>query len=276
VPKKSSKPKTVAKPSELIAALLSQLEASRTSDAVDQAQEIMFDAWDCDDAKRRLALARKALKVSADCADAYLLLAQEAAPTPQAELDLLEKAVAAGERALGQGAFVEDVGYFWGLVETRPYMRARLALACALWDQARGDQAADHAADLLRLNPNDNQGVRYALVNWLLTLGREAEAEALLRRFKDPGDPQMAFPAALLAFRRKGDTAAARKALARGHAANAHIAPYLTGRRKPPKAMPDYYSPGDRSEAVIYVAGGGLEAWAATPGAVAWLAARAV
>jgi len=29
---------------------------------------------------------------------------------------------------------------------------------------------------MLRLNPNDNQGIRYLLVDWLLQLGRDEEA----------------------------------------------------------------------------------------------------
>ena len=196
---------------DMLAAMLSQVMNPRLSDAVDEAQEVIFDAWECDDPKRRIALAKKALKISPDCADGYLLLAQEAAPTPAAALDLLAQAVAAGERALGPAAFAEDVGHFWGLIETRPYMRARQQLALALGNAGRRDEAADHLTDMLRLNPADNQGVRYTLMNWLLILGREADLTALLRRFKAPHDPQWAFPVALAAFRSKGDTAAAQQ-----------------------------------------------------------------
>ena len=256
---------------ELIEAMLSQIVASRTGDSVDEAQQIMFDAWECETPKRRIALARKALKVSADCADAYLLLADEWAPSAKAALELTLQAVAAGERALGPAAFVEDVGHFWGLIETRPYMRARLSLALAQWDAGRRDEAADHLIDMIRLNPGDNQGVRYLLINWLIILARRGAMDTLLRQFKDSGDAQWTFPAALAAFQRKGDTAAARKALANAQTANPHITAFLIGRRKPPKVMPPYYSPGNLDEAVIYIAGDGREAWVAVPGALAWL-----
>ena len=43
------------------------------------------------------------------------------------------------------------------------------------------------------------------------------------------------------------------------------------GRLRLPKAVPEYYSPGNLDEAVIYIAGDGREAWAAVPGALAWL-----
>jgi tetratricopeptide (TPR) repeat protein len=276
VAKKPPKPTLIAAEdgpitAEMLQAMLSQMLASRTTDAVDEAQEIMFEAWECEVPKRRIALARKALKISADCADAYLLLAEEGALTPAAALDLLVQAVAAGERALGPAAFVEDVGHFWGLLETRPYMRARLALALALWGAGNRDEAAEHLIDMIRLNPNDNQGVRYQLINWLIILDRRGALDALLRLFKDSGDAQWTFPAALAAFQRKGDTAATRKALVKAQAANPHITAYLTGRRRPPKVTPPYYSPGSQDEAAIYFAGGGREAWIAVPGALAWL-----
>ncbi len=44
-----------------------------------KAQDIIYDAWEVTDPKRRVALARKALEISPDCADAYALLAEETA-----------------------------------------------------------------------------------------------------------------------------------------------------------------------------------------------------
>ncbi|MEJ2351818.1 MAG: hypothetical protein P8Y03_18685, partial [Anaerolineales bacterium] len=48
---------------------------------VQKAQQLMYQAWEESNPARRLALARKALKISADCADAYVLLAEEEADT---------------------------------------------------------------------------------------------------------------------------------------------------------------------------------------------------
>ena len=39
--------------------------------------------------------------------------------------------IAAGAEALGEINFQDDAGSFWGLLETRPYMRARHELALA-------------------------------------------------------------------------------------------------------------------------------------------------
>lgn len=255
---------------EVVRALISQLGATRHSDAVDEAQEIMFDAWECDDPKRRLAMARKALKVSPLCADAYLLLAEETARTEEEALDLYAKAVDAGEKALGKAAFEEDAGMFWGLIETRPYMRARHLLIIAQWRAGRRDDAAASAEDMLRLNPNDNQGIRYLLIDWLLRLGRDGDAEKLFKRYKHDCGAEWLWPATLAAFRAKGGAAATRTALKQALASNPHVPDYLLGRKKLPRQTPDYISPGGKDEAVAYV-GYGQATWAETPGALVWL-----
>ncbi|MBV9511885.1 MAG: hypothetical protein JO303_16555 [Caulobacteraceae bacterium] len=257
---------------QLMQYFAAQLAASRVGEAVDAAQEIMFEAWECADPRKRVSMARKALKTSPDCADAYVLLAEETAGTPEQAADLYAQGVLAGERALGPAAFDEDVGMFWGLLETRPYMRARLGLALALWSAGRADEAVGHGEALLLLNPNDNQGVRYLLLNWLQQLGRDAEADVLLRRYKDDGGAEWAWPAALAAFRRHGDRAASRKALAKATEANGHVAAFLVGRKKPPKTLPAYITMGGADEAAAY-ADAGAAAWKMTPGALDWVSA---
>lgn len=138
---------------------------------------------------RRRRLAQRALALSADCADAYVLLAESVA-SPQEARRLYEQGVQAGERALGAEMFAQQAGHFWGILETRPYMRARERLAEALW--ALGDRAAAiaHLWALLELNPNDNQGVRYILANWLLAVGDGAGVDRLLALYPDDGSAQ--------------------------------------------------------------------------------------
>jgi tetratricopeptide (TPR) repeat protein len=255
----------------LVEYFAAQLAASRVSGAVDAAQEIMFDAWETEDPRKRVALAREALKVSPDCADAYVLLAEETAKTAEAAIELYGQGVAAGARALGDAAFVEDVGAFWGLLETRPYMRARLGLALALWDAGRAEEAIANGAEMLRLNPGDNQGVRYMVLNWLQRQGRDAEAESLLRRYKGDGGAEWAWAGALAAFRRHGARAASRKALSSAFEANPHVAPYLLARKKLPRRLPDYVTMGGKDEAAACVHATAAT-WKATPGALEWLA----
>jgi tetratricopeptide (TPR) repeat protein len=169
-----------------------------------QVHELIYDAWESDDPAERAAMARKTLKIYPDCADAYVLLA-EIATTPAQTLELYRRGVAAGERALGKRAFVEDVGHFWGLLETRPYMRARAGLALSQWVRGQHDEAIARWRAMLILNPNDNQGIRYVLAARLLEAGRDRELAALLKRHEDDGRAYLIWIKALCIFRIRGD-----------------------------------------------------------------------
>lgn len=81
----------------------------------------------------------------------------EAAPSLGQALEAYALGVQAGKRALGPEPFEEDVGHFWGITETRGYMRARAGLAQCLWELGEHQAAIAHYKELLRLNPNDNK-----------------------------------------------------------------------------------------------------------------------
>ena len=240
-----------------------------SGDALFEAQDLMYEAFDARGA-RRAALARQALTISPDCADAYLLLAEETASSLEEARELLEQGVAAGERALGPEPFDEDVGYFWGILETRPYMRARAALAETHWALDRREEAIQHQRDMLRLNPNDNQGLRYRQAEWLLWLEHYDELEELLAAYEDDAAAAYVYTKTLACFRREGDSLKARKLLAEARESNPHIPAYLTGRKVLPKRLPDSIGFGDESEAIDYAAGSAA-LWAIVPGALAWL-----
>jgi len=241
---------------------------------LDEAQQIMYDAWEAPTCRKAVALAKKALKVSADCADAYTFLADYDASWDDEALELYQKGVEAGKRALGARAFKEDVGYFWGLLETRPYMRALAGLARNLWNVGRHDEAIGHYRELLRLNPNDNQGIRDLLMAALLQLDRNDEAEELFKQYKNGCMAVWMYSRVLLDFRAKGDTPVAGKSLKAALEENRNVPAYLTGRKSMPRELPGHYGFGDDNEAILYVHEN-KAAWEATPGALEWLASKA-
>jgi len=244
-------------------------EPTESGSQLEAAQQLMCEAFEESDPRRQMKLARKALEISPDCADAYVLLAEYASTLPEA-LQLYEQGVAAGERALGKKAFEEYAGHFWGFLETRPYMRAREALSDCLWMAGRREEAAEHCRDMLRLNPNDNQGIRYRLASMLLDLQQHDELEQLLEDYQDDSSPEWAYTRALLAFRLEGDSLCAHEMLLAATKVNPHVPAYIAGIKPMPRQMPEYITPGEEDEAVGY-AGQFLPAWKETPGAVTWL-----
>ena len=238
-----------------------------------KAQELIWDAWELTSSRERIRLARKALDLSPDCADAYVLLAEETAQRAEEAAELYAKGVAAGERALGEKPFKEKVGHFWGIIETRPYMRARAGLAQALWEMDRRQEAIEQVWDMLRLNPGDNQGMRYILLNWLLEMGDDVQIKKLLQRYRGDGAAIWLYGRALHAFRTEGDTTRARKLRAEAERGNPHVPAYLLGRKRLPKRMPDMIGIGDEREAIVCAAEQ-APAWRNTPGALTWLNKR--
>jgi len=237
---------------------------------LEQAQELAYDAWEAESPRERIRLAKKALALSPDCADAYVILAEETARTPKEAANLYARGVAAGERALGEEGFEEYAGTFWGVLTTRPYMRARLGLALALWEMGKHGDAIAHAWDMLRLNPSDNQGVRYILLDWLLESGDDRQAGELLNRCPGDAAAEWMYGRALHAFRVHGDAAESRRFLAEAVKWNPYVPDYLLGRKRLPRVLPDLIGIGDESEAVSCAAAQ-MAAWYKTRGALAWL-----
>ena len=242
----------------------------RAENALRRAQELIYDAWETPRAVQRIRLAKRALKISELCADAYSVLAEDQAKTLLERREYYERALAAGEKALGPQAFKDDLGHFWGILDTRPYMRARAALADCLWECGERIAAIDHLQIMLLLNPNDNQGVRYLLISWLLTVRDYEAAEELLRNYKGDDSANWSYSETLLAFR-KGDELGLCRYLANAWQLNAHVPGLLIGASAMPGQTPDYYSPGSLEEAVLYVQDN-RENWASTEGALPWLA----
>jgi tetratricopeptide (TPR) repeat protein len=240
------------------------------------ADNIISSAWDAKSKAKRIELAHKALEISADCADAYVMLAYEEVPNVKERIALLEEGVKAGRRALGARYFKEDVGSFWLILETRPYMRALCALADQLLQDGQSSAAVEHFFELLRLNPNDNQGIRDFLVPLLVSLKRYKEASSLLSQHEDDDAVWIVYSRALLHYRQRGDTKTARKALVHAIECNHHVVEYLLNPDfEAARALPDFYSPGGQDEAYLYVKEWRKD-WRNAKGSLAWIVSTLV
>lgn len=248
------------------------LAAGRPLTRLEQAQELAYDAMEAT-GRLKIKLARRALALSEDCADAYVLLGETTSNLEEA-LDQYQRAVDAGVRAIGSDRFAELAGEFWGHLETRPYMRARLALAQALRELAREKEALDHYRELLRLSPNDNQGVRYVLLPTLLESHQHDEADRLLKEYD--GDIQAMWPyaRALRVFQVAGDSNRARAALTTAIRVNPHVMRYLLDPDAIPVDAPPHFALGSREEGA-YAAESLQAAFEGTPGAFLWFARTA-
>lgn len=215
-------------------------------------------------------MARKALGISPLCADAFNLLAEEV-KSPSESRDLYARALEAAELALGPEAFQGYAGQFWGFLETRPYMRAKAGLANALRRLGDDEMAIHHYREMLTLNPDDNQGIRYLLAACLLKHNDHAALRDLLATYPDEASTCWLYTQALLLFRERGgdDTEAITTAEA-AWSENQHVPAILAGTKPPVFADDGSFTVGGPDEATFYFTEFGL-AWHSTPGAGPWL-----
>jgi tetratricopeptide (TPR) repeat protein len=264
-----------SKPAFSVLALMRSLEqqiATAQGKPSDRAQELFYEAMEASTDEEKFELLQQALRLDPGNVDALLAVPRLRPVALEDEIELLGKIVALGERRLGPNALKELAGAFWGVIETRPYMRARGQLAEALRSAGRIEAAIVEWEGMLALNPNDNQGVRYALLACYLALNRLDGAARLFSRFDEcPWNTVFAWGRVLERLL-SGDEAGARKAVAVARKQNPHMEAYLKGRKRPPRHLPDSYAPGSKEEAACF-ADTLRMAWERHPEAAAWLRA---
>ncbi|MFW6134867.1 MAG: SEC-C metal-binding domain-containing protein [Elusimicrobiota bacterium] len=95
----------------------SEIPAVKNKSALRRAQDIIYDAWGFVDPAVRVDMAEEAPEISKDCADAYVILAEDAASSWEEAKEYYMEGIKAGERALGKKNFEEYRGYFRGFTE---------------------------------------------------------------------------------------------------------------------------------------------------------------
>ena len=147
----------------------------------------------------------------------------------------------------------ENIGHFWEMIETRPYMRARNRKLTILMDLGRYTDAIKECEEMLNLCESDNLGIRYTLIGLYCTLEKFEECEKLYKKFNEYS-AFMLFPMAIMYFK-KGDYKKSKKFLKDVQEAN----PYIIKILKNDIAMIDnsedieYYAPGSKEEASIII-----------------------
>ena len=198
---------------------------------------------------------------------------------PQAEapgLDdlLLGPVLARNEAILGrahrQGA---NLTLPWVIASNRPALRG--LMRSVQWRLARKERsrAAVTAELLLDLNPDDNHGVRFMLMNEYLRSGDDEKALALAQRYPLDLAPETRF-GAVLALVRLHRMQEAERALSTAREDLPKTAQYLLPTRiRRPRIMPDCIEVGGDDQAWLY-RDEMRSVWQQTPGALEWLRAH--
>lgn len=239
-----------------------------SDDPIERARQLAFDAMEAASEREARKLLGQALALDPDCVDALVMLAEMSRGEAE-NLGLAERAVAAGERRLGKTFFEENKGHFWGLIETRPYMRARHHLAMSLMGRGRVAEAIGHFEGMIELCSNDNMGVRDQLLPLYLMVDHAEKAAKLLAQYKGDISPTLTWGGALVYYILR-DFGKAEKSLAAARRWSPRAEKYLTNKKKLPSRRADSYIVGSEEEAV-QAAAMLQPAWQLHPTALAWL-----
>lgn len=238
----------------------------------ESAQELAYQAMDANDKRSAMRLAKKALALDPANIDATMVLIDCTAKSDEQQADLMHEALRRAEKNLGPKFFSENKGYFWGMNETRPYMRARCELVFLLIELGRIGEAIVECEGMLDLNPNDNQGMRDVLLGLYLQQHDAKKARKLLSQYKESMFAVWCY-GQLLESLLSGNTPGAERALQRAKSVNPHVLAFLTGQRKLRDSGRGAYSMGSEEEAVHCLKMLG-PAFMANPKALEWLAER--
>lgn len=188
-----------------------------------KSDDLLDRAYCAETIEEQRRLAKKALKINPENLDAEVFLAT-LEDSPIKTIRKLENLRKNTEKKLEEeGFFDEDcIGAFWGMVETRPYMRLLSCIITALKDLGRYTDAIEECEKVIKLNESDNMGVRYDLCGMYCQMERFDDLEKLIDKYGEDSI-YMLFPLALAQFK-KGKYQESKKIIRKIHAKNKYVA----------------------------------------------------
>lgn len=151
------------------------------------AYDFLEKAENASTAGEAIRYAKKALKLNPYCLDAELVIAQARTEDIDELVKDVKKIIQKGEVQLKERGIQmeEEAGSFYGILETRPYMRVRKAYLDLLLEQGRFRSAINEAEEMIRLSENDNLGVRYSLMALYCYFEEENKAMELFHKYPE-------------------------------------------------------------------------------------------
>lgn len=164
--------------------------------------ELLDRAGTADSREERLEYLKQAQALNPkDTEIAALVIAYTDDYSDIEKLEKLNELVKTEEKRLKAGGyFKHDIGDFWSVYETRPYMKLLSGKLNMLTTLGRTLDAIALAEEMLRLSENDNLGIRYNLMTLYAFMIDEKGAKALMKKF-DERSLSFLLPLSILHFR---------------------------------------------------------------------------
>ncbi len=235
---------------------------------LEKSDELIYQAYESSLSKG-LKLAKESLRLNPKNIKAINYLADNEDDIDVA-LELYKQAVQIGYEELGDSFFEEMKGNFWLAYESRPYMSVKFNYAMCLNAKGLANEAVKQMYQMLELNPNDNQGVRYKLASILLRNQKYKQFKKLFDDYKEKSTFWV-FNHALYLYATEGPSEKSYKELDKANKLNKHVLEIMTAQKSLDKdLLTGYYSPGSEEEATYYLIDN-FDIWVETPDSADWL-----
>ncbi len=138
----------------------------------EESDNLLFEAYEEPIKSKAIKLAKKALEINPDNIDAENFITKFETNTIK-KLKKYEETLNKERINLEKEDMFneENIGIFWGLMETRPYMRTKHCCMLTLMELGRYNEAIKHGEELLELCKNDNLEIKGQEVKFYKYLG---------------------------------------------------------------------------------------------------------
>jgi len=170
---------------------------------VKDARDYLDMAYEADNEKDALKYAKKALQLDKNCLDAEVIIEELTTEDMEVLKVRYEKLITKTEKRLKEAGIWtdENIGSFWDIVETRPYLRLRYSYLQLLINQGKFRKAIKECEDLLLLSKHDNLGVRHILMSLHAFFEDEVNANRLLKQYVEDTSTPMLLPMIALYYK---------------------------------------------------------------------------
>lgn len=217
-----------------------------------EAQAIVNNAWRQKNYKNKAKLAKEALAVYEDCADAYIILSRDSSLNDSQKKDILKKAVKAAENSLRIEKIENAAPELFKLKIAEPFFGAKYSLAIHLWNSGEREEAIENALEILRYNEEDSLMVRSIVVNWLLIEKKFSKLEELLEKYEKDNLAAIHYSKMVLSYK-TGKLEQAGHEFRRAYKRNPYVIPYILKQKKVANVLPSLIRFGSEDEAMRYV-----------------------
>jgi len=174
-----------------------------TEKTAETADDFLELADETDDINKAKYYVKKAMELEPDNLDAINASLDFIEDQTWEYYQKLSEAVKKGTKLMEKEGLMaqENIGHFWGILETRPYMRLRARYVDFLIEAGMMNRATSECEEMIRLSENDNLGMRYRLMHLYAFLEKEEAALKLHEKYDGNEETQMLLPLSILYFK---------------------------------------------------------------------------